>query len=434
MRLSSLLRGAALFTLATGAIGAAHAQSTTPPLQTSWSGAPQTQQGEQRFKVRGRLQYDFFSVNADFDGDGNNDGDILDAGEGAGAFDQSYNRTATRRFRLGVEGRFSDEWRYKAEVTLLGNSSDGVDEVQFEDVFVEYAGRNFSLIIGNNKAVAPLEEITSSRFITFNERSGMINAFGFGRQVGVAFITNGANWSWGASLSGDSANSSEATNASESWTAITRLTFAPILQQSPDGLHLLHLGGTVRYRDNGDDAAFRYRTRPAGVGFQDRFVDTGAIGVTDTFYGFEAAYVYGPFSLQGEYGWLSAERAAGADQEMSSWYIDGIWNLTGESRNYRSSDGSFQRPTVRSAVGDGGWGAWQIAARYEQTDLTDVVRGGEQSAYTLGLHWYPHPYVGFKLNYGHTDVDDGVGNAAPSLTNFRNGDVDVISLRTQFDF
>lgn len=69
--------------------GAAHAQST-PTIQPM-SGAPEIRDGQQRFKVRGRFQYDIYS----------SDWDVLD---------EDAQRSYVRRAFLGAQGRLTDHW------------------------------------------------------------------------------------------------------------------------------------------------------------------------------------------------------------------------------------------------------------------------------------------------------------------------------------
>lgn len=443
MRKISFLSAAALAALSTfGWAQKAEAQATT-----SWSGASETREGEQRFKVRGRVQWDVYSVSTESNA----------TGAGADNFDGDYTRSGFRRVRLGVEGRFTDDWRYKAEISLLPGNT-----VEYEDVFVEYTGSNFSLILGNNKAIAPLEEATSSRFITFNERAAMISAFDYGRQLGAVVMTNGGNWGLGAGAYGNSPNTADGTaansdldNNTERLTLQARGYFAPVMDATPEGTTLWMIGATARYRDAGDDAgSLRYRARPAGVGFGDRYIDTGEGGgladissESDTAFTIESAAIFGPFSLQAEYGWLEVERDGPLavnqfDPTFEGGYVDAIWNITGENRVWRVSDGTFQRTPVARPLHDGGPGLWQVAARFETLQLGDGVgttgatgvNSGELEAYTLGLHWYPHPQVGFKLNFAHTEITDSTWDNPSGGPDFNDGEVNAISFRTQFDW
>ncbi len=419
MRNKTMFGGAALIALATVAgAGGANAQ-----LATSFKGAPEFSEGDFKFKVRGRVMVDVYNVSKDID-DPDGPGALT-----AGAQDQSYRRTTLRRGRLGVEGQFDKKWKYKAEIEF-GRNNENV----WKSALVEYAGKKFSVILGQDKAVAPLEEKTSSRYITFNERAGIHSAFDTGPYIaGVYVLGGGANYSWSFGVGGDDISNSESVGREEAFQLLARATWAPLFDKSPEGLHLLHVGGFLRQRDRGGDGLFQYRARPAALGVDDRTIDTGAIGDEDTTYGVEAAYVLGPFSLQSELMQVNTTRANGVDASLTGGYLDAIWNVTGESRDYRGGTGEFSRAVPAASLASGGPGLVQVAARAEVVDLTDeITKGGSQTGYTLGVNWFPAAYVGFKLNYGYTDISrDGT---TANVLGSRSGEAQVVSFRTQFDW
>lgn len=438
MRNSIFLRGAALLALATGAgIGAAQAQTTTTPppvpaptLTTSWSnGSPRVTEEDRQFKITGRIQYDLYNVQADFPGTTN---------------DLDYSQSDTRRVFLGVQGRYTDAFRYDIKVAFTPNAG----TVTLDDAFLEYVHKDFSIIVGQNNAVSPMEDRTSSVNIPFNERSAYINAFGFTKRMGVAFVTNGGNWSAGVALhGGDLGGGVELENRDEEISVITRGTWAPYYQNTPEGLHLLHVGATARVRDNGgagptgpnanNNAGLQYRARPA-VGFNSRFVDTGAIGDKDVFVGVEAAGQWNQFGFNGEYGQLSVSPNAGtpaarADRDFSGGYFDLLWSPTGETRNYNAVDGSFGKTRIRRTLGsDGGIGHVMLAARYEYLDLTDgptpaiQTVGGKQQSYVGQVTWMPISFVKFQFDYSKHNIT--------RATTAARGDADVITFRTQLDW
>ena len=64
----------------------------------------------------------------------------------------------------------------------------------------------------------------------------------------------------------------------------------------------------------------------------------------------------------------------------------------------------------------GTWGAFELAARYSDTDLNwnaggsglatpaGGIRGGEQKIATVGLNWYLNPDIRLMFDYQHVDV------------------------------
>lgn len=418
MKTGFLLRGAALAALAT-MVGAGAANAQAPQTTTAWSGAPRWTEGDQQFKVRGRVHYDISTVETDFDT----------------GTDENFTRTGIRRAHFGVEGRFTRNWRYRAEFVLNPSQSDSsttnaAGEVGVDDFYIEYASDTYSLTIGEQNVTSPLEDRTSSNTTQFNERSAYINAFGFGRAAGVAFVTNGGNWSLAGGVYGDSLNNAEAgAAASEIFSVSTRGAWAPLYEQSPEGLVLLHLGASARFREAGDTTGFSYSVRPALARGGATPLNFGVSGQSDTTYGLEAAFQYHQFGVEAAYSYLSGETFAGAEYDLNGYYVDLFFSLTGESRAYNATQGNFGRINPRRPVGtDGGFGHWMLAARYDHIELDDPLGGasrGEQSSYIGGIQWNPIGYVTFRLNYGVTEFDRFTAS---------DGESEVISFRSQFDF
>lgn len=415
--------------------GVAHAQ-TAPTIQPM-SGAPEIRDGQQRFKIRGRLQYDYYSNEWNLDDP--TDSLAIEGEDGA--------RSYVRRAFLGAQGRLTDHWRYKVDFVL--NPGAGVDDaatgdaaVAVDDAYLEYAGDFYSVVIGENNVTSPLEDRTSSLDIPFLERSSIINAYGYGRAAGVAGLVTGANWMAALGFYGDSLNNSDSSFSNDEQTSISgRFTWAPIFETSPEGVTLLHLGISARQRHQGDDAAFRYRARPLN-GRGSRWVEAGSgVGNTvdsDTAIGFEVAGQYNAFGFTAEYITLEGDvltpGAAPADGTIESdgYYVDLNWSITGEPRSYRGNQGSFGPVVPRSPMGEGGWGHFDIGLRYDFIDLSDADIGGnrgEQTSYAAALNWVPVDHVRFMLNYASTEADRTAGTATAG-----DADAQVISLRTQFDF
>ena len=443
--------------------GVAYAQAA-PTIQPM-NGAPEIRDGQQRFKMRGRFQYDVYS----------NDWELDDPTDSASINGEDGSRSYVRRAFLGVQGRFTDNWRYKVDfvlspgageasstlttttiadcnAALAGNqpcvgtasvsTSGGGDDVAVDDAYLEYAGDFYSVVIGENNITSPLEDRTSSLDIPFIERSSIINTYGYGRAAGVAGLVTGANWMAAVGVYGDSINNADSNFALDEQISVSgRFTWAPIFETSPEGVTLLHFGISGRTRASGDDGgstqeAFRYRARPLN-GRGSRWVEAGSSAVMerDTSYGFEIAGQYNAFGFTAEYITLEGESSNDAPQleiESHGYYVDLNWSLTGEPRAYRGNQGSFGPIAPANPVSEGGWGHRDISARYDFIDLSDIDVGGsrgEQTAYAVALNWVPVDHVRFMLNYASTEADRTAGTATAG-----DAEANVITLRTQFDF
>lgn len=401
---TALTCGSALGALmALALVSGASAQETT----TTWKGAPQFTNDSFTFKVRGRAYID--AVNQEVDRE-------------TGA-DYSSQVTRTRTVRLGVEGTWNQNWAYKAEVQVVGGSA------AWEDLILEYKPTdNASIMIGNYKTLS-LENVTSSRYTTFMERGAYNDVLGVGRVMTVAAKVNGENWTALAAVSGDSINSADPTvvgndGGSEQISIQGRATWAPIMTDN----NLVHLGVWARKRDRGDQGAFSYAVRN-NTNYGAQFVTSGGIGTADTQVGLEAAWVGGPFSLQGEFANIEIDRTNGLEQSATAYYVAASWYVTGEKRNMEVKKGEFGRTKILSPVTAGGMGALELAVRYDNTDLTDitgVATAGEYTAWTAGATWYPFPYVRFMANYTKSQNDNAAVGA--------DVDVDTLQFRAQFDF
>ena len=381
----------------------------------SWRGAPQlsTESGWS-FKPRGRFQYDVGYVSSPRG--------ISDPGLGFS--------NELRRARLGVEGTMPGGLGYKFEVDFADN------EVEVTDAILTYqASKNLGFTLGQHNNFQSLEEMTSSRFISFMERAAFTDAFNFERRVGLSvgyargpFIAQvGVFTDNIEDLSGSGGGLGD---ENEALSADARVVYAP-----KAGDTQLHFGGSAHFRDNGDAGngalATRYRQRPFIHTTDTRFIGTPSLSVTgETHYGLEAAMIRGPLHAAGEVHWLNARTLGRPDPTFFGGYAEIGYFLTGESRGYRG--GQFDRTKVRRPIADGGTGAFQLNLRYDHLDLNDEgILGGRQQGYAASLIWIPQDYFRLILNYAHLRYDDA--SLVPAVGD-RDYSVDVVGARAQVDF
>lgn len=399
---SRVVGGAAAGVLLAFSMGAAaQAQETV----TTWAGAPRFTNDALTFKIRGRVYEDY----------------VMQEVDRAVGTDFSASNSRLRTARIGVEGTYGADWAYKAEVNFPGRG--GTPE--WEDVMLEYKPNDMtSIMVGNFRTVS-LEAITSSRYNTFMERGPFNDVLDASRYLSAQVKFIGHNWTFAAAVAGDSPNTADIANGDERKQVTVRGTFAPI-----DGdLTKVHIGAWARARNRGDEAGFTYQTRN-NTNFGARYVSTGAIADKDTTLAVEGAIVHGPFSVQGEYAQVNVDRIGpGAEPDIKVGYVFGSWFPTGETRRYQANMGDFNRIRILNPTTAGGFGAVELALRYDFADLgsvTGLPTGGEYSSWTAGANWYPIPYVRFMANYTVAENDN--------LLIANDVKVRTLQFRAQFDF
>ncbi len=330
--------------------------------------------------------------------------------------------TELRRSRIDVEGRMFHDWIYELAVDF----ADAEGKVDVKDAYIGYEGWwPASFKVGQFKEPFSLEELTSSKYITFMERA-LPNEFAPGRNIGIGGHRYWDSFTIAGGVFGEAYDTDTDDEGDEGYGVVGRLTYAPIHQDT----RAVHLGAAAEYRETDDEDQIRFRTRPESHVTGVRFANTGRIQEVDHTikYGLEAAGVWGPFSVQGEYIYTDVDRNSGfEDVDFNGWYAFASWFPTGESRSYKAKKGAFGRVKPRRR-----FGALELAARYSTIDLTDgPVTGGEEKNITLGLNWYINPQVRAMANYIIIDNDDDADDDGDVQG---NDDPKAFQVRVQADF
>jgi phosphate-selective porin OprO/OprP len=330
----------------------------------------------------------------------------------------------------------------------------------FADVWVEWTDLPWlgTVRVGQWKQPFSLEVVSSFRYTTFMERSSLFQAFTPFRHLGVGFYNHSSdlNSTWAASYfrtGQDQFGGSLSTTGGNG--AVARLTHLPWYDEAAEGRSYLHLGGAYYWNSPPRDVG-RFRSipemfvgenAPGAVGtagfpvpgvFNGTpfFVDTGPLLDTQHIhtFGLECLLVQGPWSVQAEAMSALVDREDNPSSVLGGAYVQVGWFLTGEHRPYDRLNGAIERVRpfedfflVRTDRGiEGGWGAWELAARYSHIDLNaDDIRGGRMNNLTAGVNWYCNPYCKVVFNYIHSWVSDQ--NDLPSEAN-------AFALRAQVDF
>ena len=365
-----------------------------------WKDGLRVESADKAHKVRigGRLQYDFTWA-SDSGGIEDEVGKLEDGSE-------------TRRARFYVSGTLFEYVDFKLQYDWANG------DAALKDAYLGLNNLPTYLKIGHFKEPFSLEELTSSKYVTFMERTPVVSTFSPSRNAGVqlssAFLDDNATYAIGVFR--DTDDQGKATDE-DVYSITARLTGTPLYQEG--GERLVHLGASGSYRAQPD--ALRYRARPP-IHNTVRFVDTrssstdpetGENVTTDLAgdegwrWGVEAATVLGSLSVQGELMGANEDLLDGSSFDGLGWYAQASYLLTGERRPYKKTSGTFSGIKPQDNYGGGGWGAWELAVRYDSLDLDDGnVKGGELEDTAVGINWYLNPAIRLTANYVYSDLDN----------------------------
>lgn len=306
-----------------------------------------------------------------------------------------------RRIRMFVAGKIAGDWKYKIQLDFDGDDAGTTD---FKDVYIAYTGiKGVELKAGHFHAPQGLEEMTSSKYITFMERTAMSGMMPSRNLGGQARFDDKKN-SFGVALGYFSADDLVEGNggkdqSTEGFTG--RAYWAPINEKGKT-LHL-GVGGSARHLQENDISVKWAALHNAGS-----LIDL-TVDATDfesyTSITPEIAFVWGPFSAQAEYSVFNYSGENGvADMDYSAGYVLASYFVTGESRPYKK--GAFKRVKGKGAI--------ELAARYEFADVSDSYfgnDGADMTAWTFGANYYFNPAVRLMANVVLADVEYNDGSS-----------------------
>ena len=348
-----------------------------------------------------------------------------------------------RRARMAWKAILWNDWYAEVDVDFAEEAT------ALKDAYIRY-GNLFDgsgyVRVGNFRTPFGLEENTSSRYLLFMERSQGTDPFVPGRRIGAEVAYAGEMFRIAAGAFGPDVEFFE-TNTDEqiedghedmNWSYAARATVAPLM----DGQKVLHVGGsyamvTPTFTDEDGMGEVRFRARNETHVSNFKFASTGKMKEAEnhTLFGGELAFAMDRLLVQGEY--MGATVAMHEDADMEDPSFTGMYGfvsyfLTDDAHPYDVTSGEF---TGVKPTGQGG--AWELAARYSMLNLTDEdaeILGGESTAMTFGVNWYPNPNLKFMVNYSMVDNDENC-DADEDFTVGEDGiDYGIFQMRVQAAF
>ncbi len=381
------------------------------------------------FKVGGRIHWDHWNFAESSEG--------IDYFENSDPASPNYGKDpedvwAFRRIRMEFSGDITQTmfWRMQLDFAEL-------EDAAIKDVYIGFKELpyNQSLILGHQKRPIGLDHWNSSRFNIFLERPLVVEAVNEdARRMGIMMHgyndAESFNWQYGIATlensAGDRANRGDAGQYGLHF----RFTGTPWYDCTSGGRGYLHLGVAGMFANPDGDAddmvsnsnEGRFRTRLSQRS-ESRWLNTGRIAGADWYevLAFESMLNIGALQLTSEYMniWMQRDdttAGTGPDLHFDGYYVQASYFLTGEHIPIDRIDGSIDRIrpfenfflVERCCGGIGrGWGAWQVAGRYDMLDISDQdIRGGVGQTATLGLNWYWTAYSRVQFNLIYGDIRD----------------------------
>jgi phosphate-selective porin OprO/OprP len=406
-----------------------------------------------------------------------------------------------RRANLGIQGKLFGDWSYNFTYDFAGSGTEAAGHIQ--SVYLQYDGlAPWAFRAGAFPPPASLEDGTSSSDTLFLERNAPANlqrsiAGGDGRDA-VTIQYAGSELFAALSFTGGKVQDSAVFDEQQALLGrVSDLIWSDAdfkLLLGANGAYVFKLpdtvanGGSVLETTAGATALHSLTLSDYPELTVDstasKLVTTGALAANHyAQWGLEAAGSYQNIYAQAGYFAYYVDRAAVSyktytsasttattqvrpdDNSFSGWYVQASWILTGETRGYKAENGAFSapKPAKPFSLKDGGWGAWEIAARFSDLNLNDntgddasvitgwtatstktytfynTVRGGKQKIVSLGLNWYPNSSVRVLLDYQWIDINrlQTPGTVATTATpalpaSAASQKINAFALRVQF--
>jgi len=369
--------------------------------------------------------------------------------------DPTASNFSLRRVRPAVEGTLAKYYNFKVEPDF------GQGKTQLKNGYVEldYLQDLNATRLGKFKGPQGLEQISDDYYIPFIERSLATNLapdyavgvmtygkpFGDILQYKLALLNGNDRANWQGKGSDTDVDNNKAVDFAG------RLQLNPFAQTDNFWVKGIQLGGWFmegREEDvpsAGSDGILTFKTQ-SGTTFFKTGKDVRQEGQR-TRAGWDASWFLGPILFSSEFDVMNSELQrdngkptyATANIPTYAWLVQASWLLTGEDATLFGV-----KPKKDFDPRKGGWGAFELAARFSQLHAgAEFFEGGWASPvgqtnraddFTLELNWYLNKYVKLMFAWDHVMFADPISVSATSGSGFTNnnlGDEDAFWFRTQ---
>ena len=308
-----------------------------------------------RLKLDNRIYTDisFYHPTTSVDGLSSKANDDLEEDDGRFRFNNGAN---VRRARFALKATLYEKWFAEFDLDFAYN------EIEMKDMYLGYRfNDHISVQAGHFKEPMSMERLTSSRYLSFNERPMPVEMFAGGRRLGAAVTAWGNHWWFSGGVFGQQLDiiQKEKNRGSDGYGFTGRLGLSPVNNDT----WTVHLGGYATYRtpDGGgtEDRLVEFRSFPESRTDRRRFVRAEIPNVYHyATYGVEAAVRWDKLLAYGEYMFTSLSRYRKEGErkidlknaEFNGWYAAASYMILGQQRRYMPDDAEFA-PRLSAAQG-----------------------------------------------------------------------------------
>jgi len=344
--------------------------------------------------------------------------------EGDSSASTIYDGFLFRRIRPTFEGtvfknygfRFTPEFAESGD----GSGTSGItqNKVRVIDAYLDIKHNpEASLRIGKFKPFVGLERLQGAADIKFIERSYVSNNILPNRDLGVSLYGDVADKKMNYAIGifngvrdgGENFTSQDENNAKDFTARIFTTPFAG----TDSKLAGLGVGIAGTWSSATNNGLGSYKTAGQAYNFFSYATATTSNGTRNRLSP-QAYYYSGPLGVIAEYATVdqAVKRGTTTDNlKNEAWQVAASWLLTGEDASF----GGVKPFSPYKPGPDGGWGAFELLARYQENKLDDkattyvnTTNGYATAAKTwgVGLNWYLTAGSKFAVNYDLTTFDN----------------------------
>lgn len=331
-----------------------------------------------------------------------------------------------RRVRPIIEGTVWDKFDYRLMLDFgSGASLSSANDPFVQDAYVNARFRpELQLQVGKFKEPVSLERLQSGSNLLFVERA-YTSQLAPNRDVGVQLqgelFDAKLSYAIGAFNGTADGGSGDIETADDEKDIAARLFATPFKDSKVEALRGLGFGvagtfgnqeGNLRsFLSAGQQTMFSWN--PANVG-----TNTVSVVADGEHWRIapQAYYYVGPFGIFGEYV-ISNQKVRKnnptqfARFQNTAWTVSASYVLTGEENSFKGIT-----PKKPFSLSNGGWGAFEVAARVQQLNVDDRVfplyanpatSATKATTWGVGLNWYLNKNFKVNLDYENTEFKGG---------------------------